>query len=45
MIGATPIRAQEVGGDYFVEAVVDNPAPFVGQQITYTFRLYHAVDL
>jgi hypothetical protein len=25
--------------------VVDNPTPFVGQQVTYTFRLYHAVDL
>lgn len=31
--------------DYFVEAVVDNPMPFVGQQVTYTLRLYHAVEL
>lgn len=32
------------GQDYFVEAEVDNPAPYVGQQIVYTFRLYQAVD-
>lgn len=31
--------------DYFVEAVVDNPAPYVGQQIIYTFRVYTAVSL
>ena len=41
------VSAQEAapGADYFVEALVDNPTPFVGQQVTYTFRLYHAVDL
>jgi len=33
------------GADYFVEAAVDNPTPYVGQQITYSFRLYQAVDL
>jgi len=31
--------------DYFVEAVVDNPAPYVGQQITYRFRFYDAVGI
>ena len=34
-----------VGQDYFVEAFVDNPAPFQGEQVTYTFRFYHAVNL
>jgi hypothetical protein len=33
-----------VGQDYFVEAEVDNPTPYRGQQITYTFRIYQAVD-
>ncbi|NWG16633.1 MAG: BatD family protein [Chloroflexi bacterium] len=28
------------GEDVFVEALVDNPAPFVGQQITYIARFY-----
>ena len=33
------------GQDLFVEADVDNPAPFVGQQIVYRFRFYRAVNL
>jgi hypothetical protein len=33
------------GQDLFVEAVVDNPTPYVGQQVTYTFRFYLAVNL
>jgi hypothetical protein len=47
MLDMVPALAQEAapGADYFVEAVVDNSTPFVGQQVTYTFRLYHAVDL
>ncbi len=47
MLVVIPTFAQEPapGADYFVEALVDNPTPFVGQQVTYTFRLYHAVDL
>ncbi len=28
----------------FVEASVDNPEPYVGEQITYTFRFYEAAD-
>lgn len=46
-LAVVPALAQEAtpDADYFVEAVVDNPTPFVGQQVTYTFRLYHAVDL
>ncbi len=31
--------------DYFVEAVIDNPTPYVGQQIIYRFRFYDAVDV
>lgn len=33
------------GRDYYVEAVVDNPAPYVGQQIVYSFRFYYAITL
>ncbi|HSR30317.1 MAG TPA: BatD family protein [Anaerolineae bacterium] len=33
------------GQDLFVEAVVDNPMPYVGQQVTYTLRFYQAVNL
>lgn len=36
-------HAQDVQGDIFVEATVDNAAPYVGQQIIYTFKLYDAV--
>ncbi|HXV98569.1 MAG TPA: BatD family protein, partial [Anaerolineae bacterium] len=30
------------GQDFFVEADIDNPTPYLGQQITYTFKLYQA---
>jgi len=33
------------GQDYFIEAEVDNAAPFQGQEIVYTFRFYQAGDL
>jgi hypothetical protein len=33
------------GQDYFAEAVVDNATPYVGQQITYRFRFYDAIDV
>ncbi len=33
------------GQDFFVEAEVDNTAPYVGQQVIYTFRFYQAVNL
>jgi hypothetical protein len=33
------------GQDLFVEAEVDNPMPFVGQQVVYTFRFYNAINL
>ena len=34
--------ARLVGQDYFVEASVDNANPYLGQQVTYIFRLYRA---
>jgi hypothetical protein len=33
------------GQDLFAEAEVDVPAPYVGQQMVYTFRFYQAVNL
>jgi hypothetical protein len=33
------------GQDLFVEAVVDNPTPYVGQQVVHTFRFYSAINL
>ena len=32
------------GQDMYVESVVDNPMPYVGQQVTHTFRFYRAVN-
>jgi len=37
--------ADLAGQDLFVEAEVDDPAPYVGQQVTYTFRFYQAAEL
>jgi hypothetical protein len=49
---STPLPVEPVppsdelaGQDLFVEAEVDNPTPYVGQQIGYTFRFYQAVNL
>jgi hypothetical protein len=36
--------ANLAGGDVFVEAEVDNPTPYLGQQIIYIFRFYQAND-
>ena len=33
------------GQDYFIEAEVDNPNPFQGEEIVYTFRFYQAGNL
>ena len=33
------------GQDYFIEAEVDNPNPFQGEEIVYTFRFYQAGEL
>lgn len=35
---------QDISPDYFVEAVVNNETPFVGQQITYRFTFYDATN-
>jgi hypothetical protein len=37
--------SQSEGGDFFVEAAVDQPTLYLGQQLIYTFRFYQAVDL
>lgn len=34
-----------IGQDFFIEAEVDNPAPFQGEQVIYTFRFYQAESL
>lgn len=48
---ATPrqLEEQAVDGsgeskDYFLEAIVDNPKPYVGQQITFTLKFFIAVQ-
>ena len=33
-----------MGQDAYVEAVVDNPNPYVGEQVVYTFRFYRAIN-
>jgi hypothetical protein len=45
LLQSVALFVQDTAQDYFVEAVVDNPTPFVGQQITYSFRLYDTLDL
>jgi hypothetical protein len=44
---AMTAQSQDAGSepDYFAEAVIDNPNPYVGQQIIYRFRFYDAVDV
>ena len=37
-----PAQTSTADGRVFVEAVVDNPRPYVGQQVLYKFRLYQA---
>jgi hypothetical protein len=48
-VEATPGQAaapnELTGQDVYVEASVDNPTPFVGQQIVYSFYFYQAVNL
>jgi hypothetical protein len=41
---ATP-STELAGQDLFVEAVIDNSTPYVGQQVVYTFRFYQASNL
>ncbi len=33
------------GKDFYIEAVVDLPTPYLGQQIIYTFRFYQALQI
>jgi hypothetical protein len=42
---ASPGASGLAGQDLYVAADVDNPRPFIGQQIIYRFRLYQAVNL
>ena len=44
-VEAAPAPTELSGQDVFVEAEVDNAAPYQGQQIIYTFRFYQAVNL
>jgi hypothetical protein len=39
----TPIPV--LNRDYYIEAAVDNPTPFVGQQIVYSFHFHYAITL
>lgn len=34
-----------IGRDFFVEAAVDNPTPYVGEQVIYNFRFYRTEEL
>ena len=42
---ATPASEEFAGQELFVEAEVDNPAPYVGQPVAYTIRFYHVFGL
>lgn len=44
MLMGLPAQAQD-SPDYFIEAAVSQMTPYIGQQITYTFRLYDAIGL
>ena len=33
-----------IGQDFFAEAEVDNPTPYLGEQIVHTFRFYRAIN-
>lgn len=39
------VRGQDTSQDYFAQVAVDNPTPYVGQQITYRFQFYDAVGV
>jgi hypothetical protein len=41
---ATPADTEFRGQDVFAEAVVSNPNPYLGEQVTYTVRLYRVAD-
>ncbi len=39
---AAPAPTELAGQKFFIEAEVDNPTPFLGEQVVYTFRFYQA---
>ncbi len=43
-VDPAPAPMELSGQDFFVEAVVDNPNPFQGQQINYAIRFYQAIN-
>ena len=40
-----PAPTELTGQDFFVEAEVDTPSPYLGQAVLYTFRFYQAANL
>jgi hypothetical protein len=42
LLGQDPLGQNPYGGDSFVEAEVDNPNPYLGEQVVYTFRYYES---
>ena len=46
VLATLPVRAQQLpsGEPLFVEASVDNDRPYIGQQITYTAKIYQRFD-
>lgn len=44
LLTVTGVWAQDAPADFYIEASVDNPTPFAGQQIIYLVRVYSAVD-
>ena len=42
---SAPASTELAGQDYFVEAKLDNPSPYLGQQVAYTFRFYRAANI
>jgi hypothetical protein len=45
LVGSTRAQDTASNADTFVTAEVDNPTPFVGQQITYRVRFYDRTDV
>ncbi|MGB0387808.1 MAG: BatD family protein [Ardenticatenaceae bacterium] len=43
--GGAPAPTTLEGQDFFVEAEVDKPRPYLGEQVIYSFRFYQAVNL
>lgn len=43
-VDPAPVPNELIGKDYYLEAEVDNAAPYQGQQVTYTLRFYQAAE-